>query len=255
MRFRRPLMFGGSKEEEEEAEQTYTEKVLEVEAANLIAYWPMDEAAGAVADNAEGTAARDGAYTGVTLGQSVSPFTCPLFDGSSDALDIYSASLNTAWPGSAGTLFLWIKVSGAGVWTDSKARHLYRIRVDGSNFVGIQKRTTDNGMLYEFDGGGTYDQIIVGSVSTTAWMLTSLTWDVNAGASGELKAYHNGAQVGSTQTGLGTWAGNIDSRYCAIGSGGSTPASVWDGWLAHGAIWSKALSAEQLLSLYNDAGV
>ena len=55
-------------------------------------------------DNAEGTAARNGVYTGVTLGQSVAPFTAPLFDGVNDFNNIYSASLATAFDATAGTL-------------------------------------------------------------------------------------------------------------------------------------------------------
>ena len=49
---------------------TYYKKVLATEPANLLAYWPLNEGSGSVADNLEGTAARDGAYTGVTLGQA-----------------------------------------------------------------------------------------------------------------------------------------------------------------------------------------
>ena len=37
----------------------------------------------------------------------------------------------------------------------------------------------------------------------------TLTWDTAAGASGEVKAYVDGSQVGSTETGLGTWAGAV----------------------------------------------
>ena len=78
---------------------TYIQKVLGIEPGNLIAYWPMSEPSGGIAINAEGTAARNGAYTGVTLAQPGigDGNTCPLFDGANDFNNVYSASLDAAF--------------------------------------------------------------------------------------------------------------------------------------------------------------
>jgi hypothetical protein len=53
--------------------QTYKDKVLGTVPDDLIAYWTLAETSGSTADNAEGTAARDGTYTGVTLNSSTGP--------------------------------------------------------------------------------------------------------------------------------------------------------------------------------------
>ena len=102
------------------AEEAYYEKVLGIQSANMLAYWPVWEASGAVADNIEGTAARDGAYTGVDLGQPGigDGNTCPWWDGANDYCNIYSTSLRDAFNGAEGTIACWAKVNSAAVWTD-----------------------------------------------------------------------------------------------------------------------------------------
>jgi len=51
----------------------YINKVLSIQPNNLLAYWPLNETSGTNADNAEGTATRDGTYTGVDLNQIAGP--------------------------------------------------------------------------------------------------------------------------------------------------------------------------------------
>jgi hypothetical protein len=61
-----------------------------------------------------------------------------------------------------------------------------------------------------------------------------------------MRAYINGAQVGTTQTSLGTWSGALDSAQTCIGAANTTPASVHSGWLAHPAIWNVALTPAEV---------
>lgn len=232
-----PVLFAGG---------GYLAKVLGTEASNLIAYWPLNEASGTNADNAEGTAARDGTYNGVTLGQPGigDGETCPSFDGSNDYVSIYSDSLRDAFNGAAGTVALWAKVSGAGVWSDGQNRRAIKITVDGSNNVYIGK-TSGNVMIWAYTAGGTSDAITAAR-SPTGWVHLGITWDA---AADQVMAYYTGSQEGATQTGLGTWAGNIVNSGTIIGAENNTPAFPWDGLLAHVAVWTKALSAAQIASL------
>lgn len=227
---------------------SYAAKVLAVESADLIGYWPMWELSGAVADNYEGTAARDGAFTGVTLGQVGigDGRTCPLFDGANDYCDVYSVGLRDVFDGGEGAMMAWAKVSGAGVWSDATARRVFILRVDPNNRIYFGRATDANTLEFRYEAAGTDEYASVGGQSSTDWMQLAVTWSALAD---EVKYYLNGAQVGSTKTLLGIWAGLINSNNCVLGAGSATPSAVWDGYAAHGAVWKKPLTAAQILEL------
>lgn len=227
---------------------SYLDTVL---AADPLAVWSLSESAGTTADNAEGTSSLDGTYTGATLANATGPdgvLSCPLFDGSSDYVDIGTAALLSAFSGTAGTLMAWGKVSGSGVWTDGGARNLAELAVDNSNRVILQKSNNDNTLTFTYAAGGTVENISA-TYSATSWFNVVITWDKNAGASGEVKAYLNGSQTGSTAQTLGTWSGTLDAARCRIGSRNSTPLNPWDGWLAFAAIWTSALTALEVAAV------
>ena len=227
----------------------YSGKVLGTAAANLIGYWPMWETSGAVADNLEGTAARDGAYTGVTLGSSTGPDGRPvgLWDGANDFCDIYTASLNTAFNTASGTVAIWFKVSAAGVWTDAALRYFINIRADADNRIYIIKSGTDNLATFVYEAGNTPEVITSASFAgSTAWHHMALTWNKAGDA---VKAYIDGVQSGGTETGLGIWAGALNVGYCNIGSYRNIAQDVFDGYLAHAAIWNTPLTPTQILAL------
>lgn len=230
------------------AVQIYADKVKAIATANLIAYWPLWETSGSVADNYEGTAARDGAYTGVALNNSTFSNGDPvgLWDGSNDYCNIHSASLNTAFGnGQEGTVSIWVKVSAAGIWTDSTSRRAFQLRVDDNNRVILNRTTTNNQLAAFYIAGGTTDTLTI-STSSTGWIHLALTWSK---ANDQMIAYLNGTQTGSTQTGIGTWAGSLDNASCMIGARSTTPNEVWSGYLAHCALWTTPLSAAQVAQL------
>ena len=136
---------------------SYSAKVLGIQPSNLIAYWRLNESSGAVADNYEGTAARDGAYVGVTLGQTGigDGLTCPLFDGANDYVDIYSASLGAVFDKDAGTFAGWYKVANAGVLTDGSWHYAAQLWADNSNYVALLKTSTNNVFSLRYRAGGT----------------------------------------------------------------------------------------------------
>lgn len=226
---------------------TYSQRVLATAPANLIAYWPLNETSGTVADNAEGTAARDGAYNGVTLNSSTFTNGDPvgLWDGTNDFGNVYSASLNTVLNGQEITVAGWFKVSGAGVWTDGAFRRLFILEVSVAHNISIFKRSDNNQITFIYTAANTTVSVTHG-FSQTGWVHYAITASL---AADQMKAYLNGAQVGTTQTGLGTWAGALVNTGCVIGARNTTPIQVWDGYLAHPAVWTTPLSAAQILAL------
>lgn len=230
--------------------QTYTQKVQGTAAANLIGYWPMDESSGTVALDASGNG-RNGAYkasgepllgqTGIGDGR-----TCPLFDGTNDYNNIYSASLAGAFNGAEGTIACWCKVAAAGTWTDATDRRPISLRVDANNRLNVNKTATNNQVGSTYVAGGTSKGVSFTTAGPLTFFHLALTWSKSAD---QLKFYVNGAQVGTTQTGLGTWAGALAVGTTAVGGSDLIGGNPWSGAIAHAAIWTTPLSAAQILAL------
>jgi len=222
-------------------------------ATNPIAYWVLGEKSGTVAyDLVSGRAvgAQNGAHTGVTLGADGigDGRTSPLYDGANDYTNVFSATPAGALNGQEESVALWARVSGAGVWTDSTRRDMFFTQVDGNNYVILRRNTGNNQLGWLYNANGTGKSVALGGLTTTDWMQIGITFSRSAGVNGEMIAYYNGAQTGATQTALGNWAGAIVN--CTIGATNTVPANVWSGYIAHAAVWNRALSAAEIAILY-----
>ena len=233
------LLFSGN------AALRYTRKVKDL---GPIAYWPEGEPSGTVSLDESGNSARNGVYTGVTLGNPGigDGRTSAGFDGATSKNNIYSASLAAAFNGSESTVAGWAQVANAGVWTDATLRVIVALWVNGNNRAEIIKNTTNNQIVMVYDSGAVVQQFVIGSVSTLSPFHVALTWSKSAD---QAKAYLNGVQQGATQTGLGVWVGSLAATTTVIGARTTTPTSVWSGSLAHLAVWNRALAAAEVASL------
>lgn len=227
--------------------QSYGAKVL---GYSPIAYWPLWETTGTTAvcqvNTAQsGTYARDvstmGTGTGIGDGN-----TAPLFDGTNDFLNAYTATFAGAYSGAAGSLIIWAKVFNVGVWTDGNTRNILSFQVDNDNMLIVRKNAGNNQVYWRYEAGTTQENTTKTGVSTTDWVCYGLTWSK---AAEEVKAYYNGAQEGATLTALGTWAGTFSSTKTVIASSTLGPWEPWNAWLAHCAFWTTALTAPQMLDL------
>jgi hypothetical protein len=229
---------------------TKIRKVIETEPDDLIGYWPLNEADGTIAINNEGTSARDGTYADVVPNSISGPDgrPAPLWDGSpSNYCDIYSASLASAFSGAVGTAMVWGRVFNSGVWTDGFDRMFLYIAVDSSNYIMIEKDAGVNTINAKYVAGGTQKSVGI-STSDMGWVQVAITWDASED---EVKVYFNGLQSGSTQSGLGVWAGAIGSTLCAVGALGTIGFfSSFEGYLSHAALWTTALTASQIAEIY-----
>lgn len=233
-------------------DSSYATKVLSISRANLLGYWRLSEATGTTADNYEGTAARDGTYSNITLGQTGigDGLTSALFVPASTSLvNLYSTSLRDAFNAAEGTIAVWIKVSAAGVWADATARRALTVGADGTNRIIIQKTTEANTLNMIYTANNVGSTVTTGSITSVGWIHMALTWSKSTGASGQVKAYINGAQVGTTQVNLGTWAGALAATTVVLGAASTSGSTLWDGYLAHMAIWSTPLTLPQIALL------
>lgn len=227
--------------------QTYSQKIVSMFGANLIGYWPMDEAAGADAINyGAGGAARNGAYTAVTLGQPGigDGKTCPAFDGTNSFCDIYSAGFSGAFNPDLGSIGWWCKIVNLAYWTGGNFGCLVVLQVDGGNYFYLAKSNLNNLIdMNQLRGGGTNNTAIT-PISLTAWFHLAITW---SHAANETKVYLNGAQYGVTTTCAPDWAGALAATGCVLGAVNTTPAQPWAGWMAHAFILDRVATDAEIL--------
>ncbi len=217
------------------------------ENANTAGYVEFDDVSVTEVDPLAGLATN-----GVTLGSTASGHltNAYTFDGTNDFVNIYSSDLNSSFNPSEGTLVAWAKVANAGVWTDATTRYIAEIGDGSNNRLVIQKTTTSNQIQIRYFAGGTVKQVADTSLSgSTNWFQVVFTWSKS---NDQVKAYINGAQSGSTQTGLGTWAANLVSTTTAIGvtntSGGTSP---WSGMINDVRLYNRVLTVDEISQLYN----
>lgn len=222
----------------------YTNKV---KALGPIAYWPLADLSGTTATDESGNG-RNGSYVGSpTLGVTGigDGRTAATFDGSwwTQYVNIYSASLNGAFSGQLFTVAGWFKIPN---WADVGQDLGIRLRVDASNDFYFDKFGANAFRVNYASQGQALKTITQNSISPAGFFHFAATVSK---AANQFIAYYNGVQTGATQTGLGTWAGNLASTGCCIAAGATTPANLFAGTSAHLAIFPTVLSAANVLSL------
>lgn len=211
-----------------------------------IAYWPLWEAAGAAAECLVNSPAQDGTYHNVTLGQAGigDGNTCPLFNGTTGFVDVLSAALQTAWDGDELSVMIWLKVFNAGVWEDFAHRAADHFNAGSQNRIHHRKTSAADQFTDYTNIGNVVNQYI-NSESRTGWMVRVIT---SSDTDEEMKSYVNGVQITPTRTPVGTWSVG-DITLARIGSYDAVNFWGWYGWLAHCAVWDRALSPATILSL------
>lgn len=225
----------------------YAKKVKGICGTSLIGYWPNWDK-GSTAFDFSGRK-HHGTHTGVTLGQPGigDGRMSGLYDGVNDFTNVYSAALAAAFNSQELTIFAHIRMLAAGVWTDSTVRYIARIAVNGSNEVNIRRGTTNNQMVSEYVAGGTTKGV---SLSSVGPRLDFFSWGITVSKSAnQVKVFYQGLQTGATQTSLGTWAGELSTTQCCIGSANITPSGVTSGFIQHVILCNAALPPAAIAEL------
>jgi hypothetical protein len=212
-----------------------------------LVYFPMDEVSGSVAKNwgSLGIAA-NGSYTGADLHSAPGPkgSGAPFFDGVNDFGSMYSAAFCTAFDAIGGecSIGCWCKVYGAAAWTESVEKEVMRIS-SGVPYSRVlyQRINSGNDLQTRWDGGG----VLLAKTASDKpldWFHILMTVSLSADA---MRFYVNGVQSGTTGTGVQAWDGSTNGAAIASCAHAS-PSLPWHGWLAHLAIWNRALSADEI---------
>ena len=139
-----------------------------------------------------------------------------------------------------GTVSTWIK-------KDSTSANdvVFKFDVDGNNQVGIIYVNSSSILRYQYKAGGTTKKVdhSVSIEGDGNWHHIAITWDTSAD---EMKAYLDGSQVGTTQSGLGTWSGTVNAF--TIGMNSIASNGFWTGHIDQ---FSMFTSVVAIGTLYN----
>jgi len=223
----------------------YADKLRSIFGGNLTAHFPMWEDQGNIAiELAHGW---NGTANTLAFGQpgAGDGRTSPLFNGTTGIINAYTPLLSAAWNGQELTISLWVKVFDNAVWTDTATRRFITFQQDGSNRILLQKNP-NTGALFQYMGGAVTKSVTRPVAGTTAnWTHIALTISKAGDA---MKAYWNGVQEGTTQTGLGTWPAGTPTTFF-VGAASAAAGDKHYGWMAHLAIGNRALTAAEVAAL------
>jgi hypothetical protein len=203
-------------------------------ATNLIAYWPLSDSALSTTYVDQGSHSLVGTAGGAGC---LNDDGALYIAGSGGYVDLYSASLNTLWDGAENGFIIRAKVANVGVWTDLASHRSFKLQgFDADNSTTI-RILTDGSLVWRRwgDGGtvgagnGTSTAVNTSGHTDTGWMTLGLSCSE---AADTYKAFKNGAQEGTTQTGLGVYTGPLDSAECVIGATSTAGNDGWNGWLS-----------------------
>lgn len=224
----------------------YYERVLATRTGNLLAYWPLWEMAGLVADNIQGIAARDAAIDAtLILGEpGIGDGNTSIRDDLLGWVNFYTISLRAAFRGDEGTMMVWCRPNEA--WAAANSRFLMSIGCNDANRIYMRKSGANTvHLLGSF--GGAVSQRSVGGMVTLDFFNLAVTWSAIAG---QIIFYVAGVPAAPNAN-----ACNWNSVTCPLaanrcGIGGYINANnPWNGWMAHGAIWDAPLTPEEIAAL------
>lgn len=263
LRLRRiPPSLRSGEVEAAEVAATYQSKVLATQSANLLGYWPLNETSGAQAIDLSGNGYHGLYVNSPSLANAPDPTgesVCPLFTRASAQyilVDNTTYNSPTRWRtgaqaaslGTEGTALIWCKLAAAAQWTDTNNEMQLAFGRNSTNYVELKK---DGAAPYgriafrRFTGGADAVQNSVAlNTETNPWIHIAITWSQTAD---ETNGYVDGVIIEASPKAGGTWSGD-DFRESYIGCylAASNP---WNGWLAHCAVWNKALTGPEILAL------
>lgn len=166
------------------------------------------------------------------------------FSGNDNWINFYSATLNSNFSASQGTVEFWLKPRDISIWSDGNTRMLFKLGPDTSNTVTIQKESTD-ALVLSYVAGGVTEQSSQ-TITPTDWTHLAMTWDK---ANEVVRYYINGILV-ETDTTLGVWVGALSSSRTTIGNN-YNGSSAWDGSMDDVRIYNYARTPAQIAWDYN----
>jgi hypothetical protein len=173
--------------------------------ANTIGLYHLEDTGSTVLDSS--SKENHGTHTGMTTGVRA-VYGNGLKSTDDNAHHIEIDAIADDFDPTAGTLQFKFAADVLAHWTDGAVHWLANLRTDGNNQIEIIKTAGDT-LVFVYTGGGTTLQ--VGGISPPGDLVPheyAIEWDTVAD---ELKAFIDGVQVGTTQSGFDPWVGALVS--------------------------------------------
>lgn len=220
----------------------YENKIRNMFSGSLLAYWPLWEAGGLVARDISGNG-RNGAYsaTGVTYGNSGigDGKTSVLLDGSAGLVNVFSASLASAFSATEGTLSLFATKTA---WDNATTKSFLAFSADASNRIYLRKGATENQISFAFIANATTYGVSK-LITNLNFNNYGITWSKT---NNRIRFFVNGCLYHEFAY-AETWAGALTTA--ALGSAAATPSLPFDGKQAHGFIASREASLAEMFNV------
>jgi hypothetical protein len=200
----------------------------------------QQEQAGSVAYDATGR--YNGAYNGVTLGQSgPDALLAAGYDGTSYT-NVFSSALASAFNGNTGSALAWACVGNMSVWSDGINRRVIYVAGNTANRFSITRSTTDNALQLFYISGGVIKSLTWTITPNLTWHVFAISWDKNAD---QVCVYLDGVRSSTVFTGLGVWSATI----IQADIGRLVDGQKWLGQIGPVALYDRALTAQEVASL------
>jgi len=208
----------------------------------LVGYWHFDEGASSTAYDASGNGNNGQLKNSPTwaAGSSCVAGSCLNFNGSNQYVNVGNLSTFPA----EGTISFWVNATQMASY-----RNPLTTNYNGGNAaIRFEENSSGNFVVVVGNDSGTYHAYtyISSGMSINTWYHIAYTWNTNTNIN---IGYLNGAQVFSQTNSL--WPTHIPDF--AIGTGFTTdPARQWNGLIDEVRIYNRALSAQEIQTMYND---
>lgn len=216
----------------------YYQRLLQTRPDDLIAYWRLNECTGTTAGDSSGNG-HHATASGVTWGAAgIDGATAARFDGVNDLVNVFSSGLAAALNINEGTFVCWLKPRADTVWNDGTARYL--LNTDSADHLTRLQFLLDASSTALRIVRTASQQINLYTPGQTGsnWRHLAVSWSTSANA---LRGYIDGVEVPeSPKTGLLSASGATVS---------ATLGYLWDGDMAHAALWSCPLSPFEIAAL------
>ena len=168
-------------------------------------------------------------------------YWCPSVNGGVCYFDATDLRRTNAFLGDRGTIIAPARVTNVGVWTDTIFRTVIEFSSNAGNLIALLKRNAANTFTWQYTADGVASAITNVAMFAVDYMFLGITWDIAAGATGEVIAYLDGVQEGAIQVGLGTWGADLVATHVLIGAERTLPATLWSGDIGPVPVYSEAL--------------
>ncbi len=228
---------------------------------DAVAYWPLDEASGSVAMDADG--GNDLTLSGGPTWMSTEGIGGALsFDGSNDFGARNDASLDAATPCQSGgttgdfTLMAWVHPENLDDRRPILTKQGTTRSGNRRGFMFSAGNSAGDGTLYveifKGENTSTPDKTSLEStqpLTVGEWQHVTVTYDFVTDGTSVLTFYINGAEVGSTSTAVGPLQGNPQPLELGRYYWSDRYSRLFDGYLDDVRIVDQALSVEMIQSL------